>query len=94
MYYCEYCKNEFDTPKIEKTTYEEYYGVDDKFADKHEMLLEKCPHCNSEEFEEMETCDRCGEFCRYDDLVDSEGKAGGGMGLLCPDCARDCEVEL
>lgn len=92
MFYCDNCKNEFEEPKKEKTTYEAYYGVDDKFADKHEMSLEKCPYCGSEDFEEMPTCDRCGEFCCEHDLVDTETSVGGDIGNLCPDCARDCEV--
>lgn len=92
MYYCEDCKNEFDEPEIEKTTYEDFYEIASMFPNKNEMILEKCPHCGSENIEDMETCDKCGEFCRYEDLIDSERKAGGGIGFLCPDCARDCEV--
>lgn len=94
MFYCNDCKNEFEEPKKEKTNYEEYYGVNDKFADKHEMFLEKCPHCDSDNIEEMKECARCEEFFREDDLTDTEGLVGGGIGDLCFDCMQDCEVYL
>ncbi len=94
MFYCNDCKHEFSEPKVIETTYEEYYGVSDKFIDNHKMSLEKCPHCGSDNIEEMKECDRCGEFFREDDLTDTEGLVGGGIGDLCFDCMRDCEVYL
>lgn len=93
MYYCENCKSEFEEPIKEKTSFENYYGVDHLFSDSHDFTLEKCPHCGSEEIEEMKTCERCGEFCRYEDLLDTEELARGGIGDICPDCYRDCGFE-
>lgn len=90
MYYCMNCKNEFEEPKIEKTTYEEFYGVENEFAEHHSMNLEVCPYCGADEFEEMTTCDRCGEYCHETYLVDTEETIG--IGIVCPDCANDCEV--
>ena len=92
MYYCENCREEFDEPRIEKTTYEDFYEIGAEFPNKTEMNLEKCPYCGSDEFEEMETCDKCGEYCLECDLVDTDEMVGGGIGYLCPDCLIDCEV--
>lgn len=89
MYYCENCKNEFDEPSKEKTCFENYYGVDHLFNESHDFILEKCPHCGSEDIEEMSTCDNCGYPCRDIDLTDTEELFGGGVGNLCPDCMRD-----
>lgn len=92
MYYCEHCGQEFEEPKIEKTTYEDFYGVGDQFQDKHDMNLEKCPYCGSDEFVEMQACDKCGEYFSDYDLTDTSEMAGLGIGYLCPDCLNDCEV--
>lgn len=89
MYYCRDCKNEFDEVKQKRISFEDYYGVSVLFPDKHEMNLEICPHCGSEEIEEMGTCDNCGYPCRDIDLTDTEELFGGGVGNLCPDCMRD-----
>ena len=92
MYYCENCKNEFIEPKVEKTTYEEMCGVYGEFANHNELSLEFCPYCHSDDFEEMKACDKCGEYCPDEYLTDTEEMVGGGIGYLCPDCLRDCEV--
>lgn len=90
MYYCENCKNEFVEPIIEDITQEDFYGVDNLFENLHKIKIEKCPHCKSDGcFEEMKICDVCGEYCRECDLLDTEELAGGGIGFLCWDCARD-----
>lgn len=89
MYYCENCREEFDEPRIEKTTYEDFYEIGAEFPNKTEMNLEKCPYCGSDEFEEMTKCEQCGEYCRECDLLDTEELNGGGVGVLCPDCYRD-----
>jgi len=89
MYYCRNCKIEFENPKEEKTTYEDFYGISTMFSDSHECTIKTCPHCGSEEIEEMGTCDNCGYPCRDIDLTDTEELFGGGVGNLCPDCMRD-----
>lgn len=93
MYYCNDCKEEFDTPKMEKTTFEEFYGVSNLFPTSHECTLKSCPRCGSDDIEEMETCDKCGEYCLECDLTDTDEMVGGGIGYLCPDCLIDCEVD-
>lgn len=92
MYYCNDCREEFETPKREQETFEEKFNIDKLFSSRTKIDILKCPFCNSEEIEEMMTCDRCGEFCRYEDLIDTEGLTGGGVGYYCPDCANDCEI--
>lgn len=92
MYYCKNCKNEFIEPKVEKTTYEDFYEIGTMFLNKTEMTLEKCPHCDSDEFESMTECEQCGEYCRDCDLLDTEELAGGGIGFICYDCARNCDL--
>lgn len=88
MYYCENCKNEFEEPSKEKTTFESYYGIGNLFNSQQDFILEKCPHCGNEEIEEMGTCDNCGYPCRDIYLTDTE-ELIGGVGNLCPDCMRD-----
>ena len=92
MYYCNDCKSEFEELKMEKTTFEDFYGVSNLFPTSHECTLKSCPHCGSDDFEEMETCDRCGEYIPSELLIDTEEYVGGGIGYLCEDCFRDCEV--
>lgn len=92
MYYCENCKNEFDEPKRKNITYEDFYEVGNLFTDRHKMTILVCPHCESEDIEEMVQCDRCEEFFRENDLIDTEEMVGGNIGLLCCDCAKDCEI--
>ena len=89
MYYCENCKNEFDEPVQQYVTTESYYGVDSLLDERIVKLVQLCPHCGSEEIEEMGTCDNCGYPCRDIDLTDTEELFGGGVGNLCPDCMRD-----
>lgn len=92
MYYCRNCKEEFDEPKVCKISYEEYYGCEHLFNDTHITTIEKCIYCGSEEFEEMEKCNKCGEYCRECDFVDTDEMVGGGIGYICYDCARDCDL--
>lgn len=92
MWLCNDCKNEFTEPKMRKTTFESEYGVSHLFPTSHEYTIKECPVCGSDDIEEMVQCDRCEEFFREDDLIDTEEMVGGNIGLLCWDCARDCEV--
>jgi len=92
MHYCTNCNKEFDEPRIEKTTYEDYFGVVNEFKNHHSMNLEKCPYCGSDEIEEMETCDNCGEYCLEHDLTDTSEMVGMGVGRVCPDCLIDMEA--
>lgn len=92
MYYCNNCKDEFEEPARERTTFEDFYGVSHLFNTSHDFDLLKCPNCGSDDIEEMATCDICGEYCLDNDLVDTEELIGGGVGYCCPQCVIDCGI--
>jgi predicted nucleic acid-binding Zn-ribbon protein len=50
MYKCNNCGRVFESPVLEKTTYESYYGVSSMFAYGSPLIIEKCPKCDSEDF--------------------------------------------
>lgn len=54
MYICEKCGNEFDEPKLKKTTYENFYGVSDEFLSETTMIMNVCPKCESDDIKEVE----------------------------------------
>lgn len=95
MWYCENCKNEFEEPTRKEISFEEYYGVGHLFSSDHKTTIMVCPCCGSDgTLEEMKECDYCGEWNREEDLEDTDGLTGGGIGYLCPQCIRDCEVGI
>ena len=94
MWECNDCHEEFETPSKEKMAFETYYGVSNLFQDRNYFDLLTCPHCGSEDIEELKTCDICGEYNREEDLEDTEGAVNGGIGYLCPQCIQDCEVGM
>lgn len=49
-YYCPDCKAEFDEPDEKEVDAEDYYGVGGSFSDHHSMVVECCPECGSEDF--------------------------------------------
>lgn len=92
MYYCQECKEEFEEPNKERKTFESYYGVDHLFNSSHDFILETCPFCGSDAIEEMKKCDRCDEWNKEEDLIDTEELSGGGVGFYCVQCAKDCGI--
>jgi hypothetical protein len=52
MYKCKCCGKKFESPKVEKTTYESYYGVSSMFSYGSPLVIEMCPKCESEDFVE------------------------------------------
>lgn len=56
MYICERCQETFDFPNVETDFTSEYFGrpVNHKIG--------VCPYCGSEEIEEMDKCEVCGEW--------------------------------
>ena len=94
MWHCNDCKEEFTEPKMRKTTFESEFGVSHLFPTTHECTIKECPVCGSDDIEEMQECDYCGEFNLEEDLEDTEGRANGGIGYLCPQCIQDCEVGI
>lgn len=53
MYRCNYCGATFDEPYELHTTYEDYYGTY-SFASGTRLVLDVCPKCGSEEYEEYD----------------------------------------
>lgn len=56
MYICENCQQMFDSPNAVLDSDSEYWG-----ANVHHYTS-VCPNCGSDEFEEMDKCDVCGEW--------------------------------
>lgn len=52
MYRCPNCGKEFEEPSIRITSYEDYFGI--WYPDRHELILNICPYCGSEEIEDEE----------------------------------------
>lgn len=92
MWYCDNCKNEFTEPKMRKTTFESEFGVSHLFPTTHECTIKECPVCGSDDIEEMQECDYCGEWNLEEDLTDTEGLTGGGVGVYCCQCIKDCDI--
>ena len=93
MWYCNNCKSEFSSPIRKETTFEDYYGVSHLFPDSHSIEILICPECKEDGYlEEMRECDYCGEWTKEDDLEDTDGCINGGIGYLCPQCIKDCEI--
>ena len=90
MWYCDTCRNEFDEPERKKECFEDFYEVSNLFYGRNYFDALVCPHCGNDDIEEMRECEKCGEYCRECDLLDTEGLPGGGIGDLCIDCYRDC----
>ena len=53
-YQCDNCRQTFDEPEEEHTTYEHYYGVSSLFPNSTPMTLYVCPYCGSDDIEEQE----------------------------------------
>lgn len=89
MYYCNDCREVFDNLDTKEVNAEDYYGVSGQFMSIHTMTISSCPHCGSDNYEEMEKCAMCEEYFRHDDLIDTEGMPNGGVGYVCPSCYED-----
>lgn len=89
MYYCNNCEEVFDNLDTKEVNAEDYYGVGGQFMSTHTMTILSCPHCGSDDYEEMEKCAMCEEYFRHDDLIDTEGLLNGGVGNICEDCLKN-----
>ncbi len=94
MWECNDCYNEFEKPIFKKIEFEKEFGITQLFQTSHQVNMEICPICGSSNIEEMQECDYCGEWNKEDDLEDTEGLVGGGIGYLCPQCIEDCGVGI
>ena len=56
MYFCNECKGTFEEPKETEDFTSEYWGA----VVHHTTTV--CPFCGSEEIDEMNKCDICGEY--------------------------------
>lgn len=56
MYICTDCRQTFDSPNCVLDSYSEYWGA---IAHHYKSV---CPHCGSDDFEEMDKCEICGEW--------------------------------
>lgn len=56
MYQCTNCGQMFDSPKEVTDFYSEYWGT----PARHTTTV--CPYCESDEFDEMDKCEICGEY--------------------------------
>lgn len=52
MFRCKNCEQTFEEPLLKETTYEFWYGA--PLESRTYLLLELCPFCKSDEFEEEE----------------------------------------
>lgn len=56
MYQCMNCGQTFDSPKTVTDFYSEYWGA----PARHTTTV--CPYCESDDFDEMDTCEICNEY--------------------------------
>lgn len=89
MYYCNNCEEVFVNLDTKEVNAEYYYGVGGQFMSTHTMTISSCPHCGSDDYEEMVKCAMCEEYFRHDDLIDTEGLPNGGIGNICEDCLKN-----
>lgn len=48
-YVCSSCGKAYDRPLIRKTSYEDFYGIDADYGNRHSIVVLMCPYCKSEE---------------------------------------------
>lgn len=90
MFKCNDCKKEFNEERTITGCYEEDYGLNDGY---HTTYIKHiCPYCESENYEEMKTCDCCGDYFEEDELIDTEESINGGIGYVCEQCAKDNDI--
>ena len=71
MYKCNDCEREFETPRVETDSHWSPYGYE-------EEGYGVCPHCGSEDYEEAEKCEECGEWFTKDEM----------HGCYCKECLK------
>ena len=62
MYKCNICKTIFDEPESRKICLEVEYGVASLFDNMNYAYISVCPVCDSNDFEEVEQCLKCGGY--------------------------------
>ena len=92
MWYCKNCKTEFAEPEKRRECFEEFYGVSHLFQTSNYFEHLTCPECGEDCIEEMQECDYCGEWNLSDNLEDTTEMINGGIGYLCPQCIKDCDI--
>lgn len=94
MWECKDCYTQFEKPDFEEIDFEEEFKLKNIFPRRDLVKIPICPDCKSRDIEKLKECDRCGEWNFEDDLIDTEGLTGGGVGYYCPQCIKDCEVGM
>lgn len=81
IYYCKDCDEFFDEDDayLEDVGFWSNFWGHDVYKEEYDM---KCPYCHRDNFEEAQTCDKCGEYFRPDELDDD---------CLCEDCRENKE---
>ena len=78
MYQCMNCGQMFDSPSLEEDFTSEFWGS----TVRH--MVSVCPNCGSDEFDEMDKCDICGEYIA----------PGEGLCDNCHDLIRDIADDI
>lgn len=80
MYRCNNCNAKFEEPTMKRICFEQEYGVANLFDSRHYTNIEVCPSCEDGDIEELEQCERCGNYvsetceslcdCCYEDIYE------------------------
>ena len=92
MYICNKCNKEFETPLKKEVTFEDYYGVSNLMTGRTHTTIEYCPYCKDDDVEELVLCESCQEYCKEDELHDTEGMINGGIGYVCEQCMENFDI--
>ena len=95
MYYCKHCQELISGEDLEtkEICFEQEFGVDNLFQDRHYHTIYMCPYCHdNEDLEEAMKCDICEEYYSQDDLTDTTEYINGGVGYCCEGCMQDADM--
>lgn len=87
MYYCNECNKVIEHDELipKKICFETEFGVGSLFRDRHYHTVYHCPHCGSNDVEEAEKCQVCGEWFGLEQL---------NCDFYCEECAEDEANEM
>jgi hypothetical protein len=90
VYRCNNCGGKFEEPTEKRICFEQEYGVANLFESRNYTNIHVCPCCGDNDIHELEQCAVCGEW--FDELEDTVGLVNGGIGYVCEQCYKDCEI--
>lgn len=79
MYYCHECENFFTESEIEEKTFGTGVYAPDGYEE--HFTADVCPHCGSDELEEVNECPICGDPCLPDEH-------------FCDNCKQEMRAQL